>query len=580
VQESDVQGSDVQGSFVEETAEKEALPESDLFAADWPEEGGEDEASEEEPSAIEPETTASDWGEIDSILSHALQEEMPDWLDEFGQPMADKAELREEETPLISDEESLPDWIAQMKPGTVHTGSGISSLADATETLGDLSSDLGGADLPDWLQDADDLPGDILPLEGSPDLPEWLKSDSGATTDGDLMGRDSQPPLDASSEWTAVLQELPKAMSAKESLSSVELPEWIQALKPRELSGEEAEPEPEKPALEVGPLTGIRDVVDIEPAIAHPHENGKRRSFVITNEQKSQATLLKQLALAERGAVGAVADDIAAPQAALSAWTRIILVVLLLAAIAAGLFLPNLLPHAPITPSPRVEQAYSAVEDAAGLPVLLAIEYTPALAGELDILAETLTNQLTANGSPIITVSQYAAGTAVAQTLTDNQISLGLIPGDTIGLRQLGDCLAKEAADDSSVCNTIVSRDLDSSTQQALADVGLIIVLTGERNSLVGWLEQVGRSNGAPIVAGVAQSLGPTAAPYFASSQLQGMIVGMPDTAVYQQMAQSQPTDSVIKQLSAQTLAQLLAAAVLLAGGLGYGVSGLFKRGV
>jgi hypothetical protein len=69
------------------------------------------------------------------------------------------------------------------------------------------------------------------------------------------------------------------------------------------------------------------------------------------------------------------------------------------------------------------------------------------------------------------------------------------------------------------------------------------------------------------------------AAPYFASGQLAGMIVGLPDTAVYQQTINSQPTDSVSRQLSAQTLAQLVAALTLLVGSLGYGAMGLFRRG-
>jgi hypothetical protein len=218
-----------------------------------------------------------------------------------------------------------------------------------------------------------------------------------------------------------------------------------------------------------------------------------------------------------------------------------------------------------------VETAYEAVQNAAQQPVLLAVEFTPAMAGELGVQAEMLVDQLLANGSEVVTVSQYAAGTAVAQTLAPNQPSLGLIPGESIGLRQLGACLPD--------CAALNGNNLGSELQQTLGDVGLIIVLTGERDSLVNWLEQVGSQHDIPMMAGVTQSLGPVAAPYLNSGQLQGVIAGMPDTAVYQQLLQSSPSESVTSYLSAQTLAQLLAAALLLVGGLGYLITGLFKQG-
>ena len=116
--------------------------------------------------------------------------------------------------------------------------------------------------------------------------------------------------------------------------------------------------------------------------------------------------------------------------------------------------------------------------------------------------------------------------------------------------------------------------------QQSLPDVELIIVLTGERDSLVGWLEQVALSGDIPMVAGVTQSLAPVASPYLDTDQLQGMIGGLPETAIYQQELLNQtPDDTIMRQLSAQTLAQLLAAVLLLVGGITFGVINLLKRG-
>jgi hypothetical protein len=108
--------------------------------------------------------------------------------------------------------------------------------------------------------------------------------------------------------------------------------------------------------------------------------------------------------------------------------------------------------------------------------------------------------------------------------------------------------------------------------------VGLIIVLTGDRSSLINWIEQVGVISRVPLIAGVTQSLGPVAAPYVASGQLQGVIEGIPAVAVYQQTFQAGVTQSVRQQLNAQGMAQLLAAALLLIGGLAYGIAGAINK--
>ncbi len=548
--------------------------EADMFAADWPEETPDDDAAPQDLAPSPQAQTDGAWLDADSMLEDALQDEMPDWLDELGPPIDATSPPEQED---VADNESLPAWLAQMKPGTAFSGSGLSDMSeleDLSSALGSsLGSDMDSADLPDWLEGADELPGAFTSLDASPDIPEWLKSEGEVgDSDHDLINLGSQPPLDASSEWTSVLQDLPPAESVKDSLTPANIPDWILELKPGALTGEEPVPEAEKPAVAVGPLTGIRDAIMIEPAIARPYERSGRPAFTITNEQRAQTALLKQLSLVERETSGSV--HIATPRLAVSIWLRILLAGLLTAAIAIGLLRPNLLEPAPLTAPPHVDAAYTAVQAAAGQPVLLAVEYTPALAGELEAQAAMLAEQLAANGSPVVTVSQYAAGTAVAQTNFGDQPTLGLLPGDSIGLRQLSDCLSLGTA-----CNEITGRNLDSVMQQTLSDVGLIIVLTGERDSLVNWLEQVGGRTTTPMVAGLTQSLGPVAAPYFASGQLAGMIVGLPDTAVYQQTIQSQPTDAVSRQLSAQTLAQLVAALALLIGGLGHGAIGLFRRG-
>ncbi|MEJ2749817.1 MAG: hypothetical protein P8183_18195, partial [Anaerolineae bacterium] len=535
--------------------------ESDLFTPDWLEEEEEAETEEKPPEKqVEAEITDSVWG-TDSVLSEALDEEMPDWIDELGPPVSSESHPSLDEALPTSD--SLPDWIAQMKPDSITTDTGLtdsvglSELSDLTEDMADLTEELASAELPDWLQ----VEGDTqdAAAEGTADIPDWLDIEPEAgSAEGGLFGLGSRPPADT------VLQNLPPAPPIEERVIKADLPDWILELKP---SDEIEEAKPAEP-VESGPLAGLTNILEIETAVTEPFDGALIPAFTVTPEQQSQVALLKQLALADREAD----QPIGAAESAPAFWIRLVLVFLLLLAVVTGLLRPNLLQRAPVAVPSYLTEVHAAVEASRGQPVLLAVEYTPALSAELDPQVETLLTQLEANNNSIVTVSQSAAGTAVIQRVAGEYPTLGLLPGQAVGLRQLSSCLTTG-------CTTLASKALTGSVQQSLADVALIIVLTGERDSLVDWLEQVALTSDIPMVAGVTQSMGPVAAPYLDSGQLQGMIAGLPDTAVYQQELLAQPPDSsIMRQLSAQSLGQLLAAVLLLAGGLIYGIANLIKR--
>ncbi|MCB9421037.1 MAG: zinc ribbon domain-containing protein [Ardenticatenaceae bacterium] len=555
-------------SELPDSAVEESPPvEQDLFAADWPEE-----ADEEEPDTAEPGVMPSDWGTADSLLAGALDEELPDWLDELGAPPSADEAAREPDLTVVPSE-SMPDWIAQMKPGSGFHSGGLtesSELPDLTESYPDLPTELVGPGLPDWLQDADEIAAQpVAPLEELADIPEWLAES--IPSESGLSGAAGQAPED-DQEWTAVLQDLPTSIPVEERLVKADIPDWILALQPARLSEDDVgSAEAEVLPVKGGPLAGIRGVIEIEPVVAEAHPVGAVPSFTTSPEQISQVTLLRQLALADKSA----AQSFSGTDTSSSGIVRLLLAGLLLVAILLGLMQPNLLPPASVAASAHLAAVYTAVEEAAGAPVLVAVDYTPALSGELDAQTEMLLAQLAANGSSVVTVSQSAAGTAVIQRLAADYPTLGLLPGQSVGLRQLGDCLAGDVA-----CNTLSGKALTGTMQQSLNDVALIIVLTGERDNLVDWLEQVALSGNIPVVAGVTKSLAPVALPYLDTTQLQGMIGGLPETAVYQQELLNQPSDdTIMRQLSAQMLAQLLAAGLLLVGGITFGVMNLLKRG-
>lgn len=160
----------------------------------------------------------------------------------------------------------------------------------------------------------------------------------------------------------------------------------------------------------------------------------------------------------------------------------------------------------------------------------------------------------------MVAVSQYAAGIGQAQSLGIPLANTQLIPGETIGLRTLAGCLNGAAA-----CPASAALPGGVSAQ----DVGLIVVLTAERDSLIGWLEQVGSQTNIPLVMGTTQGLAPLAQPYLLSGQMNGLLAGLPAAAAYEQ-AVSGRSGPVTEQLQGQTVAQLLIVLLFIIGAAYY----------
>ena len=528
---------------------------------------------EQEEPAAEPISESDYFDELLELDEGEEEGVVPEWLTQLGLPPTDSRpnQYQSSQPDNTADDNTLvagdlPDWIANMRPAKEEHQSSLSGLSappPMENNFADIPDELIGAELPDWLGDApeavsQDLSQPTTEEQALADIPDWLQFRE-EEADSDLFGTNID---DITGELASLLDALPPARDPAADLVKADLPDWIQAMKPQELTTKGPKPEPERPLQEFGPLSGIRGVIDIEPIIATPHEgNGifTAPRFAATTDQQEHATLLRQIQANLQEHARAIGMQNVSGTSTLM---RTLLTILLLAVILLGLFGPNM-QRQPATPS-RVENAYNALETAVGQPVIVAFEYTPAMAAELDPQANLLLAQLAANGSPIITVSQYAAGLALADAHAEaaDAASLGFIPGEAIGLRELGHCINAGSG-----CTSLVGHQLDADLRSQLANVGLIIVLTGERANLLNWIEQVGAESNLPLVAGVTQALEPVAAPYAASQQLQGVVVGLADTAVYPQSSNT-PNADTTAQLNAQHLAQLLAVLILLIGGL------------
>ncbi len=504
----------------------------------------------------EPES-AGDWVDINGILSGQTENEaLPDWLEQLDDVVDTESIIAASDEAAPSE---IPEWIANLRPDEDEQFASVLPTAlvseSDTERLTSEPVELSDADLPEWL----DASLSQKTAAETKEAFDWF-------ADGDYE--------DAPDELEALLADLPPAPAPEDMLQKAEIPDWLKELKPRELTGEVA-PMLESHLESSGPLAGMSNTIAIEPIIAMPRATSTSAGYSVSPEQAQQSRLLRQL----------TQEEPKPPTAEKSAFgerrvfgLRILVAILLFAAIGLGLYGPaNLKSSIPVEMPVPATDFHRALEDAAGQSVLVAFEYTPALAGELNHEASMLLAELDANGSQILTSSQYAAGTAVAKAMTaDYDVAeLGFIPGEAMGLRQLSNCLGRNGAD--ITCAALQGLSLNAALSDDLSDVALIVVLTGKRSNLVNWVEQVRTNTDIPIVVGTTQALAPVAAPYYASTQVEGYLSGLPDTMAYQQTYLSGMDNAPANaQYGAHTFVLLVTAVILLLGGL---IMGLRKRG-
>ena len=481
-----------------------------------------------------------EWEDTASFLASEsqLQEELPDWL-----PDLDSVEQAPDHTVEENeDSEDLPSWLENIEP------------EKASEEMDSVFSALPDSEFEPGVESAETIleqPEEEAPVEIQEEqFDEFEESDD-------------------------ILDEIPE--TSQDELVAGTIPDWLQNLKPDDSKSEDLsfmdEPvqveEEDLPVETTGPLAGLRGVVGVEPALRKALSQQAPIPFEVSPEQQQQVALLRQLVLEKTQPAPfetQKAGNLTAP-----GWLRFLLALLLLGAIIAGLLIPNTLTQSP-NDLPEVTASLEAIDSAAGQPVLVAFEYSPGMAGELSPQADLVLQKLAQNGSPILTISQFTTGYALAEsalTSVDEGMNLGYLPGEAVGLRQLGDCLNQNL----NSCQGIPGWPNSAKVQSSIDNLQLIVVITGNRDSFVYWVEQVAQPTGLPLVVGITQSLGPVALPYQASGQLAGVIEGAPGTAVFDQMVNETPIQPQLQQqLNAQTFAQLLIVILLLIGMISYGV--------
>lgn len=464
-----------------------------------------------------------DW--LAAVSSPAKTAELPSWLTQDLEELPPP--VKRDRTPVIQEEEegdlgSLPSWL------TTEDAGAFKQPEPATDHA------LPAVDIPAWLEEAAKAGKGYIQAADEP--PYW-----------------QIPPAEPEQILTREEAEL---QADAQGLAHAEIPEWLNALRPRGAAHGVVKPEPAvspEPAETSGPLQGIKGALTAADAVAVPPKRFKLPRFVITEQQQQHEQIAERIIHPDKAEKPSIVEK----KVRVNRFERIFIPILILIAVLVPA-VPELNITAPFLtydqPEPApLQDSYSLVE---GLPdsalVIAAFDFSPASSGELEPLAGIMVQHLMDKNARIVAISTTPAGPQIAQAVMEDKAAssgyvygqdyynLGYLPGGAAGLQAF-------AADPWSVFpgpdlkrqqdiarNAPIVSDLDS----ALVNVGLIVVFTADRDDIVEWLEQVGQfsSFSPPIIAGASAGLEAWAQPYYYSEprQLSGVVSGIPGAAGYE----------------------------------------------
>jgi hypothetical protein len=217
--------------------------------------------------------------------------------------------------------------------------------------------------------------------------------------------------------------------------------------------------------------------------------------------------------------------------------------------------------------------------------VLVAFEYEPDTAAEMQPLAEALLNHLARrNDITVLALSTRPTGAAMAQSAMaalertpSSWVNVGYISGGPTGISALmtgalpGFASPLQTDYRGKTLNTQAARLPD-------LEPGLIIVLAARSEHLRAWIEQAGTPLQTPVLAAVSAGASPLAYPYEQSGQLVAVLSGINDAVAYNALEGGSGEDELITTWNAQGIGGTAAAMLILIGGVVYGLRALRQQ--
>nr|HID15102.1 zinc ribbon domain-containing protein [Anaerolineae bacterium] len=561
-------------------------------------------------------TAETPLGEEAPSIPPPIPAEIPEWLQELAPPEAPPTEpvtpfpesvLEEGVSPAPTE---IPDWLREIAPPEAAPPEAAPPAAEAApeETISTMPE---AVEVPEWQRETAPLqapsPAEVpaeeatpppfvgIPPSAVPEVPEWLREIAPEEA-AEAEAAPSVPPLvefpveeeiAEAPEWLAELEAEPAPavpvfegltpplppesgieVAEAEGLARAEIPDWLETLRPRP---EVVEAGVEEEPLETeGLLEGLGGVLSPAPAIEVPPVRESALPAEVSEVSLARARLLQSL-LARPAEMPR--PEVRRPGIRIGErLQRWLVAAVLLVAVGGMLMAPLMMLNIPILAQPAVSpgarRLYNVIQSvSAEDTVLVAFEYGPPEADELNLVAEPILRHLLGQGAHISVVSTRPEGLTMAAGLlstivaseeryTEEQYTLaGYRPGGATGVSRL--------------------------LTDAGTPPGLILVLTAQPAPLRWWVEQTRALHGdtLTIVAGVSAALEPAASPYLDGSagQLGGAINGLSGAAAYESLRGQ--GGQATQRLNALAAGHVAIVGLMVLGAVFYGLGGLRGRG-
>ena len=488
---------------------------------------------------------------------------LPDWLLEIPAAPAEAAEQ-----PAVPAAE-VPDWLAETRPP-----------ADAEAAPSPLSG------LPDWLVGvegaAPPTPPAQLPFTVPPEaagIPDWLAGAAPPAPAAEEISLDWLTDLAEAEEKITPPPAAPPVPAVPppeaEGLVRGEIPAWLEALRPKT----EAEVAAEGPPESAGLLEGIRGTLLPNDIVDMP----KGAKLLVPGAPSAAAIARSQLLQELLGRPVSPPLEIQEDRGRrFPLWLRLGIALALVAAIVIPMFLP--IPLFGVPAMPAADDLFHVIDQriTADTPVLVALEYGPADADEMDWVALPILRHIIQQGGRLIVVSTQPEGAAMAErvlarllpdaaTREARAANLGYQPGQVAGIQNLLTNLGGRVE---------VHSGLPAAESAAMSgisnagDAAIVLILTARADDLRYWIEQTSAIYPElPLLAGVSARVETTALPYLApqAGQLEGSIAGLVGAVTYEKKLGGGELPNLERfYLPSLGAVQLAVAAILLIGMLGY----------
>ncbi|MHC1783009.1 MAG: hypothetical protein AB9891_09690 [Anaerolineaceae bacterium] len=527
-------------------------------------------------------------------------------------------------TPPESNGEETPDWLKRIRE---RTGQEQESKPPLEEPVAPFAP----GDLPDWLKE-------LKEEKINKDIPPAVEQESESEEDW-LEKLRTSPVYQKESPQTAPLPETPgEKQEASLQLwgpgNGGEIPDWLKAAtRPGEKilddfvfpKAEETHPDditapisltehkpnpfvldsenqpPHRIKEEADFLTGLAGSSETSgqeplPFIpqtleAQPYSPDFFQTSALTNriqlseKQHLNVGLLKAI-ISTEGEPKPVFQTSSEPEKPLGRLAIIIGILLVLLGLVAFMPIPSALPQLyPIEVADVFNQISTLPENS---PVLIAVDYDPALAGEMQLSSSSLLGHLMTRSARLAFISTRPTGPMLADSLvstllpgqpqfpsSDHLVNLGYLPGDAAGLRTF----ARQPGL-STPYTSGLKLAWDSPALQGinlLSDFSAVIVITDNAEVMRNWVEQVQPTLGqSPLFVVLSAQAGPLIQPYYESNQVQGGLSGLLGGAMYSQILGR--TGFADSYLNAFQIGAFIAVLAILGGGLFQLLSTLFSR--